>query len=67
LINSPSHFFYDHIIPESEEEKQGIINMIKKNWQGAMNTGRFVPTFSPSKDLATDVEPIETSGLDKQL
>jgi len=32
-----------------------------------MNTGRFVPTFSPSKDLATEVSPIEASGLDKQL
>lgn len=53
--------------PQTEQEKQNIINQIKNDWQGAMNTGRFVPTFSPSRELATEVTPIETSGLDKQL
>jgi len=64
---APGLHFKFYTVPESEEEKQVIINQIKKNWMGAMNAGRFVPTFSASKELATDVVPIETSGLDKQL
>ncbi len=65
-MNPGLHFKF-YTLPESDEEKDSIIRNIKKNWMGAINTGRFVPTFSPSKDLAMDVEPIETSNLDKQL
>lgn len=65
-MNPGLHFkFYTQ--PKTEEEKQSIIDQVKRTWMGAMNTGRFVPTFSPNKELATDVVPIETSNLDKQL
>lgn len=65
-MNPGLHFKF-YTVPESEEEKQSIISDIKRNWLGAINAGRFVPTFSPSKEIAMDVDPIETSNLDKQL
>jgi hypothetical protein len=65
-MNPGLHFKF-FTVPETEEQKQSIINDIKNRWMGALNTGKFVPTFSPSKDLATEVTPIETSNLDKQL
>jgi len=65
-LNPGLHFkFYTE--PESQEEKNFINKQIANTWMGALKTGRFVSTFSKNKELATDVVPIETSGLDKQL
>jgi hypothetical protein len=65
-MNPGLHFKF-YTVPETEEQKQSIISDIKTNWMGAINTGRFVPTFSPNKELATEVTPIEASQMDKQL
>ena len=65
-MNPGLHFkFYK--LPESPEQEQEIINNIKRQWQGALKTGKLLTTFSESKDLAMDIAPVETSGLDKQL
>lgn len=65
-MNPGLHFkFYK--LPESPEQEQEIINNIKRQWQGALKTGKLLTTFSEDKDSAMDIAPVETSNLDKQL
>ena len=65
-MNPGLHFkFYK--LPESEQAEYEIISGIKKQWQGAMKTGKMVASFSEGKETAMDIAPVETSNLDKQL
>lgn len=53
--------------PANNEEKRKIVNGIKKQFQGASNTGKAMIFFSDDKDTAPDVEPIKVSNIDKQF
>jgi hypothetical protein len=65
-MNPGLHFkFYRK--PASEEEEDRIIASIKKQYMGAMRTGKMLATFNPDKESAMDIMPVETSNLDKQL
>jgi len=65
-MNPGLHFkFYK--LPSSEEQMDEIMDSIKSEWQGALNTGKPVITFNDSKDGSMDIVPVEVSGLDKQL
>ena len=65
-MNPGLHFkFYKTFANEEEEEY--VRNAIKKQWQGASKTGKMIMTASDGKDLAMDIQPIQTSDLDKQL
>ena len=65
-MNPGLHFrFYK--LPANQLEQDEIIAGIKKTWQGAMNAGKMVATFSEGKEQAMDIMPVEVSNLDKQL
>jgi hypothetical protein len=65
-MNPGLHFkFYK--LPASQEDEDKIVEGLKKQWQGAQKTGKMVATFSPGKELAMDIAPVEVSNLDKQL
>ena len=65
-MNPGLHFkFYKTFANDEEEDR--VREMVKKQWQGAMNAGKMIMTTSDGKDLAMDIQPIEVSGLDKQL
>lgn len=53
--------------PASEEDEIQIIKNIKRQWRGALNTGKELVTFSDGKELSMEIAPIEVSNLDKQM
>lgn len=53
--------------PSSQEEKEKVINGIKKEYGGKKNAGKVMIMFSDGKDLAPDVQPVDVSNLDKQF
>lgn len=55
--------FYGQATPEQQE----VINtLLRRQYSGSSNAGKMIVTFSDSKDLAPEFQPIETSNLDKQ-
>ena len=65
-MNPGLHFkFYKE--PESDEAEAIIRSRLRSDWRGASNAGKEFVTFSPSKEEAMDIQPINVSGLDKQL
>jgi hypothetical protein len=64
---NPSMWFKYYKLPETEEQKQEIINNHKKAFKGVSNAGKFQISFSNGKELAPDIMPIANSNLDKQL
>ena len=56
-----------YTVPASDNEKQDILDDIKRNYKGAKKAGNSIATFSASKELQTEIQPIESSTLDKQL
>lgn len=54
-------------VPDDENEKQKILSDINKNFVGPSNVGKKMVFFSENKDVAPTVNPVGTSGLDKQL
>jgi len=65
-MNPGLHFrFYKKFASDEEEDR--VREMVKKQWQGAMNTGKMIMTVNDGKELAMDINPIEVSNLDKQL
>lgn len=64
---NPGIWFKFFKVPSSDEHKQQILNDLKKTYQGAMQTNRMVVTFSPSKEEAPEIQPVQVTGLDKQL
>lgn len=65
-MNPGMHFKFFKL-PKSESDKQHILNDLKRMYMGALNTNRFAVSFSDGKDLAPEINPIQTSNLDKQL
>jgi len=64
---NPGMWFKFYKLPADDNEKQAIINDIKKAYRGALNANKFVTTFSESKEVAMDIQPIQASNLDKML
>jgi len=54
-------------LPASENDRDDIMGNLKAQFKGAKNTGKHMVFFSDGKELAPDIQAIETSGLDKQL
>jgi hypothetical protein len=52
-------------VPTAEERLQ-IERSIEKKFSGSGNAGKFVLSFSDSKDRAAEITPIEVSNADKQ-
>tara|TARA_Y100000052_G_scaffold9233_1_gene9052 strand:+ start:1684 stop:3675 length:1992 start_codon:yes stop_codon:yes gene_type:complete len=52
-------------VPTAEERLQ-IERSIEKKFTGSGNSGKFVLSFSDSKDRAAEITPIEVSNADKQ-
>tara|TARA_R100001126_G_scaffold82628_1_gene50919 strand:+ start:238 stop:2226 length:1989 start_codon:yes stop_codon:yes gene_type:complete len=52
-------------VPSAEERLQ-IERSIEKKFTGSGNAGKFVLSFSDSKDRAAEITPIEVSNADKQ-
>lgn len=53
--------------PATENDKQDVLDDIRRNYRGASKTGKHVVLFSDGKELAAEVAPIATNNLDKQL
>lgn len=53
--------------PESDEQKNQIVNNIKAEYSGQQNAGKAMIFFSDSKETAPDISPISVSELDKQF
>jgi hypothetical protein len=57
--------FYNQ--PQTEEEKSTIVKALQKTYAGVKNAGKAMVMWSSSKELAPDITPIESSGVDKQF
>lgn len=64
---NPSIIFRFYKKPESDEEKENIVEGLRESFSGPDKTGKAVIVFSDGKDNACDIHPIEVSNLDKQL
>lgn len=64
---NPGIWFKYYKLPADENQKQEILNNLKRTYQGATKTNKMVVTFSEGKELAPDIQPIQASNLDKQL
>lgn len=64
---NPSMWLKFYKKPSSENERDLIIDSIRRQFTGAKNTGKHIVTFSDGKELAPDFQPIDVSNLDKQL
>ena len=53
--------------PASLQERREVVNELKRNFAGVKNTGKVLSIFSDGKELAPDVEAINTTNLDKQF
>jgi hypothetical protein len=64
---NPSMALKFYKLPGSENDRDMIMDNIKSQFTGSKNTGKHMVFFSDGKELAPDIQPVETSGLDKQL
>lgn len=64
---APSMAFKFYRQPANPEERQMIMTNIKKQFGGSGNAGKALIFFSDGKDLAPDIQAVETSNLDKQF
>ena len=53
--------------PASFEERDEIVNGLKKSFGGVKNSGKAIVMFSDGKELAPEVTPIDVSSIDKQF
>ncbi len=51
--------------PGNQEEEQNFIRNLKNSFTGAKNSGKVMVFFSNGKDLAPDIQSIESNTLDK--
>lgn len=49
------------------EERDTIVQGLKRSFGGVKNTGKAIVMFASDKDTAPDIEPINVSQLDKQF
>lgn len=52
--------------PASLEERDEVVRGLKQSFGGVKNSGKAVVLFSDGKELAPEIEPIQTQNLDKQ-
>ena len=52
--------------PASLEERDDVVRGLKQSFGGVKNSGKAIVMFSDGKELAPEVEPIQTSNLDAQ-
>jgi len=52
--------------PSSLEERDEVVRGLKQSFGGVKNSGKAIVMFSDGKELAPEVEPIQTANLDKQ-
>jgi len=64
---NPSMKLQFYKLPGSENEKQAILDDIRRRFTGPKRTGKHMVFFSEGKDLAPDISPIQVNNLDKQL
>lgn len=64
---NPSMALKFYKLPASENDRDMIMENIKRQFTGSKNTGKHMVFFSDGKELAPDIQAVETSGLDKQL
>jgi hypothetical protein len=53
--------------PKNKEERDSIVNGLKKSYGGVKNSGKAMVVFSDGKELAPDIEPIANQNVDKQF
>lgn len=53
--------------PGSQEERDSIVDGLKRTFGGVKRAGKAMIMFSDGKDLAPDVTPIEVQNTDKQF
>jgi hypothetical protein len=53
--------------PKNKEERDAIVNGLKKSYGGVKNSGKAMVVFSDGKELAPDIEPINAQNVDKQF
>ncbi len=64
---NPGMWFKFYKLPADDNQKQDIIDSLKRAYKGAVKTNEPVISFSESKEVAMDIQPIQTTNLDKQL
>lgn len=64
--NPGMHFRFYKDVPD-ENARQAIINDLKRSFRGATKTNNPFITFSPNKEEAMDIQPIQVTNIDKQL
>lgn len=64
---NPSMKLQFYKLPSSENDKQEILDDIRKRFTGPKKTGKHMVFFSDGKELAPSIDPVQTSNLDKQL
>lgn len=52
--------------PVNIEERDEVVRGLKQSFGGVKNSGKAIVLFSDGKELAPDIDPIQTSNLDKQ-
>ena len=53
--------------PASQEERDDVVNGLKRSFGGVKRAGKAVVMFSDGKELSPDITPIEVSNVDKQF
>lgn len=53
--------------PKNKEERDAIVNGLKKSYSGVKNSGKAMVVFSDGKELAPDIDPINAQNVDKQF
>ena len=53
--------------PKNKEERDAIVNGLKKSYSGVKNSGKAIVVFSDGKELAPDIDPIASQNVDKQF
>lgn len=53
--------------PDTENDRQEVMDDIRRNYKGSSKAGRHIVMFSDGKELAAEVSPVQVNNLDKQL
>lgn len=63
---NPGMIFKFYKVPNGENDKQAIIDNLKKTYKGALKAGNPLVLFSENKELSPDISPADVSNIDKQ-
>jgi hypothetical protein len=53
--------------PASQEERDDVVNGLKRSFGGVKRAGKAMVIFSDGKELAPDVTPVDVQNVDKQF